>query len=259
VPTGLVRFGARDYDPETGAFITPDPSGFAGGLNLYQYAAGDPINLVDITGHNPLAAGGAAIGGVTSGGYNVASQLQQNGGNWGCINWGSAAMAAVEGAMIGSMLGGALRGVVGLLEGLPVGAGRSGPWVPGVVRPGGSVAQSHPGSCVSACGEMLTGGARSEAEFLASLGQWSNPKALASELGSGWTGGFFGTGAEAIQVARQGEMGAVLWAPGQRAGHMVVIRPSGAGFVVRDPDPGVNYTVGARWIGRYVAGGVWRP
>ncbi len=50
--TGLVRFGARDYDAETGRWIAKDPIGFAGGLNLYAYCGNDPINNVDPTGHD---------------------------------------------------------------------------------------------------------------------------------------------------------------------------------------------------------------
>ena len=49
--TGLVRFGARDYDPEVGRFTAKDPLAFGGGdSNLYAYAQGDPINLADPTG-----------------------------------------------------------------------------------------------------------------------------------------------------------------------------------------------------------------
>jgi RHS repeat-associated protein len=48
--TGLVRFGARDYDSQTGRFTTRDPILFAGGLNLYAYAGSDPVNNWDLDG-----------------------------------------------------------------------------------------------------------------------------------------------------------------------------------------------------------------
>jgi RHS repeat-associated protein len=49
--TDLVRFGARDYDPETGRWTAKDPVLFAGGsTNLYVYANDDPVNLVDPDG-----------------------------------------------------------------------------------------------------------------------------------------------------------------------------------------------------------------
>jgi RHS repeat-associated protein len=49
--TGLVRFGARDYDPETGRWTAQDPIDFAAGDgNLYGYVLGDPVNLVDPSG-----------------------------------------------------------------------------------------------------------------------------------------------------------------------------------------------------------------
>jgi RHS repeat-associated protein len=49
--TGLVRFGARDYDPQTGRWTQMDPIRFAGGdPNLYGYVLGDPINWIDPEG-----------------------------------------------------------------------------------------------------------------------------------------------------------------------------------------------------------------
>jgi len=49
--TGLVRFGARDYDPETGRWTSKDPILFEGGdSNLYGYVLSDPLSYVDLLG-----------------------------------------------------------------------------------------------------------------------------------------------------------------------------------------------------------------
>jgi hypothetical protein len=46
-----VRFGARDYDPQTGRWTAKDPLGFgAGDTNLYGYVLSDPVNLTDPNG-----------------------------------------------------------------------------------------------------------------------------------------------------------------------------------------------------------------
>jgi RHS repeat-associated protein len=49
--TGLVRFGARDYDPKAGRWTAKDPIRFDGdGPNLYGYVLNDPVNWVDGSG-----------------------------------------------------------------------------------------------------------------------------------------------------------------------------------------------------------------
>ena len=49
--TGLVRFGARDYDAEIGRWTAKDPIRFGGGdANLYGYVLKDPINFADPAG-----------------------------------------------------------------------------------------------------------------------------------------------------------------------------------------------------------------
>ena len=46
--TGFTRFGARDYDAETGRWTAKDPILFAGGdVSLYGYVNQDPVNFVD--------------------------------------------------------------------------------------------------------------------------------------------------------------------------------------------------------------------
>jgi RHS repeat-associated protein len=48
---GLVRFGARDYDPLTGRWLTKDRSRFTTGVwNLYVYVSSDALNIVDLDG-----------------------------------------------------------------------------------------------------------------------------------------------------------------------------------------------------------------
>jgi len=61
--TGLVRFGARDYDPETGRWTAKDPIRFAGGdTNLYGYVLGDPVNNLDMLGFFKVNVGGVFAG-----------------------------------------------------------------------------------------------------------------------------------------------------------------------------------------------------
>jgi len=49
--TGLVRFGFRDYDPDTGRWTAKDPIRFAAGdTDLYGYCLNDPVNMIDLLG-----------------------------------------------------------------------------------------------------------------------------------------------------------------------------------------------------------------
>ncbi|KAB2888427.1 MAG: hypothetical protein F9K32_16560 [Desulfobulbaceae bacterium] len=48
--TGLHYNWHRYYDPETGRYISADPIGLDGGMNLYRYVAGNPVNWVDPAG-----------------------------------------------------------------------------------------------------------------------------------------------------------------------------------------------------------------
>jgi RHS repeat-associated protein len=55
--TGLVRFGARDYDASIGRWVSKDPSLFRGGANLHIYAKDNPTSFVDLDGRNPVVVG----------------------------------------------------------------------------------------------------------------------------------------------------------------------------------------------------------
>ncbi len=56
--TKLVRFGARDYDPETGRWTGKDPIRFLGGdTNLYGYVLNDPVNFTDPLGLWSISVG----------------------------------------------------------------------------------------------------------------------------------------------------------------------------------------------------------
>jgi len=48
--TGLLYYRARWYDPQTGRFLSEDPIGLSGGMNLFRYADGSPVGKADPTG-----------------------------------------------------------------------------------------------------------------------------------------------------------------------------------------------------------------
>ena len=50
--TGLHYNYFRYYNPQTGRYITPDPIGLEGGINLFAYTAGNPVNFIDPYGES---------------------------------------------------------------------------------------------------------------------------------------------------------------------------------------------------------------
>ena len=73
---GLYYMRNRWYDPETGRFMSEDPIGLAGGINMYTFANNDPINGWDPYGLIPCTAELEAIGFLTAMGSN---------GDWWCV------------------------------------------------------------------------------------------------------------------------------------------------------------------------------
>ena len=53
--SGLTYVRARYYDAQMGKFISSDPAGISGGLNLYAYCLNQPVSLSDSTGFAPVS------------------------------------------------------------------------------------------------------------------------------------------------------------------------------------------------------------
>ena len=62
-PTGLQFRRNRLYDPAAGRFTQEDPIGLAGGINLYGFANGDPVNFSDPFGLAPCRKFGNCLQG----------------------------------------------------------------------------------------------------------------------------------------------------------------------------------------------------
>jgi RHS repeat-associated protein len=55
--TGLHYNYFRYYNPQTGRYITPDPIGLEGGINLFVYVGENPVNWIDPEGLDVLFVG----------------------------------------------------------------------------------------------------------------------------------------------------------------------------------------------------------
>jgi RHS repeat-associated protein len=61
-PSGLQYRRNRFYDPTAGRFTQEDPIGLAGGINLYGFASGDPVNFSDPFGLWPCGGFFSCLG-----------------------------------------------------------------------------------------------------------------------------------------------------------------------------------------------------
>jgi RHS repeat-associated protein len=121
--TGLYYNWHRYYDPELGRYVTADPIGLVGGINLYAYVNGDPVNLADPEGEwiwfvvrgvvglcerypaKCAAVASAIVGAI----MDVSFQLYENDGNWECVDLVEAGGAGVANAVGGAVIGKALK------------------------------------------------------------------------------------------------------------------------------------------------------
>ncbi|MDQ0313352.1 RHS repeat-associated protein [Kitasatospora herbaricolor] len=123
--TGLTNLGARQYDPTTGRFITPDPIIDAGDpqqWNAYTYSNNDPVNLSDPSGLRPEGVcGGFGTCTETSGGRDTGEIIHETfklerDGAWTESYWSKSAGTTKEHpSLVGNHIftierGGTLRG-----------------------------------------------------------------------------------------------------------------------------------------------------
>jgi RHS repeat-associated protein len=138
--TGLVRFGARDYEPSVGRWVSKDPIRFGGGKNLYQYASGNPVKYVDRTGRATTMPAPVPV-------------------PWGPIFGGGfagAVVAGIPGAIIGAILGAAVTSVPGDTPIDDDGCGpKDRPWPPDAPPPAKRDCYKHAANVYEGCVEDL--------------------------------------------------------------------------------------------------------
>ena len=104
----------RYYDPNSGRFTQQDPIGLAGGLNLYGFAGGDPVNFSDPFGLCPIEKDGIACAYVRAAQFGAA-------GLAGGLVYGAVVGTLVV-PVVGTLTGGASVGLAAGAAGLLLGA-----------------------------------------------------------------------------------------------------------------------------------------
>jgi RHS repeat-associated protein len=87
IETGLVLCTWRYYDPQLGRWLTRDPIGYGGGVNLYGYVRNNPANFIDADGLNPISLRSQVAAALAGGQYEyaiwlIATAFQSNGSRY---------------------------------------------------------------------------------------------------------------------------------------------------------------------------------
>jgi RHS repeat-associated protein len=109
---GLDYLEQRYYEPATGRFISPDPIGLAGGLNLFAYCGNDPVNCVDPFGLWRTGSYWGDVGAVFQGYGDLANPFNWYAGLKGLYDVGRDCGVGAAGR---SLLGGIWQGYTGWL------------------------------------------------------------------------------------------------------------------------------------------------
>ena len=106
----------RYYDPTTGRFTQVDPIGIAGGVNVYGFADGDPVNFADPFGldckNNPNGPECQLIRGVSRG---VRDKAYEAAGNYAglALSGGLSRLLGKAAGAVGKWLGGGTAAATG--------------------------------------------------------------------------------------------------------------------------------------------------
>ncbi len=115
--TGLILCTNRHYDSQSGRFLSRDPLGYGGGINLYSYTANNPVNWMDPDGTDALDNAIMAVS-ITAGGIEGGIQGGALGGGLGTLvepvggTFAGGAAGVYAGAGFGAAIGAGVGGLV---------------------------------------------------------------------------------------------------------------------------------------------------
>lgn len=220
---GLYHMRARYYNPYLRRFINADPIGFEGGMNWYAYADGNPISMIDPSGHVVETVWDVANIGM--GVYSLQDNVRSG-------NWGWAALDAV---------GLVYDGLATAVPFLPAGAsaafkaGRAGNTVVNSVQAGYDVARVAEATHQTA----RTFDAVSTVPWQAALDGSQIHRQVASQVGDSlhyFDSTYMAGGANRITGPRADMMGVGVWAdittPRQWADHFNKYQNFGTGIPI---------------------------